>query len=50
MRDRETFLPITLAILGGGCIVTVLGGEYLHWVPILLALSVVAGWAQRLDR
>ncbi len=50
MRDRETFIMFVLAVLGGGCIITLVGGEYLHWVPILLALGVVAGWAQGLDR
>jgi hypothetical protein len=50
MRDRDTFVPFVLAVLGAGCIITVVGGEYIHWVSILLALGVVAGLAQRLDR
>jgi hypothetical protein len=50
MRDHETFIPLVLAILGAGCIITVIGGEYVHWIPILLALVVVAELAQRLDR
>ena len=50
MRDHKTFIMFVLAVLGGGCIITLIGEEYLHWVPILLALGVVAGWAQGLDR
>jgi hypothetical protein len=50
MRDRETFIPLVLAILGAGCITTAFGGDYVHWIPILLALGGAAGWAQKLDR
>ena len=50
MRDRETFLPLVLAILGAGCIITVVGGEYAQWIPILLALGVAAGLAQKIDQ
>jgi hypothetical protein len=50
MRNHETFIPFVLATIGAGCLITVIGGEYVHWIPILLALGVVAGLAQRLDR
>jgi hypothetical protein len=50
MRDQETLIPFLFAVIGAGCIITVIGGEYVHWIPILLALVVVAELAQRLDR
>jgi hypothetical protein len=50
MRDQEAFIPFVFAVIGAGCIITILGGDYAHWIPILLALVVVAELAQRLDR
>jgi hypothetical protein len=50
MRNHETFIPLVFAIIGAGFLITVPGGEYVHWIPILLALGVAGGLAQRLDR
>ena len=50
MRDQETFIPFVFTVIGAGCIITVIGGEYAHWIPILLALVVVAELTQSLDR
>jgi hypothetical protein len=50
MQNQETFIPFVFAVIGAGCIITVINGEYVHWIPILLALVVVAELAQRLNR
>ena len=33
--------PLVLAILGAGMVITVMSGDYVHWVSIGLALAVV---------
>jgi hypothetical protein len=45
-KDEFTF-PLVLAILGAGCLISLLSGEHWQWVPIILAFVVVGELASK---
>jgi hypothetical protein len=45
MNKTEVFIPLVFATLIAGCVISSISGDYEHWIPIVLALVVVAGLA-----
>jgi hypothetical protein len=45
-KDGVTF-PLVLSILGAGCIITLLSGDFAIWIPIILAFVVVGELASK---
>ena len=39
--NEGVLFPLVMAIIGATIIITVISGDYVHWVPIGLALAVV---------
>ena len=46
MTEGVTF-GLVLSILGGGLLLSVLSGDHVHWIPIVLAFVVVGELARK---
>ena len=50
MRKKDTSLSVVGAVLIAGCVMTLMSGDLLHWIPILLALGVVGSIPRSVGR
>ena len=50
MDNMDVLLPWVAAMLVAGCVISILLGHFVHWIPILLALGVVGAIASSAQR